>query len=86
MTSHPYARVWDDAEQALAAQIRTIHSLGVNVDASRRGLHWRGASADRFHSRAQARHEDLHAHNDTLRYLLTLVRQAQVEQSRGTHR
>jgi hypothetical protein len=74
---NPDARVWEEAEQALEAEIRRIHALGVEVDAARRGLHWRGGSADRFHSRAHARHEDLHAHNDTLRYLLSLVRIAQ---------
>jgi hypothetical protein len=71
---NPYARVWAEAEEALVSEIRRVHALGVEVDAARRGLHWRGGSADRFHSRAHARHEDLHNHNDTLRYLLSLVR------------
>jgi uncharacterized protein YukE len=74
---NPYARVWAEAEHALRQEIQRIHALGVEVDSSRRGLHWRGDSAERFHTRAQARHQDLHAHNDTLRYLLSLVRLAQ---------
>ena len=74
--ANPQAAVWDEAARRLTYRIDAIHELGVHVDRSVRNLHWTGASANRFATRAATRHDLLHQHNDTLRYLLTLVRQA----------
>lgn len=73
---NPYAAVWADAERRLRAQIAAIHELGVHVDAAHRGLVWRGAAEQRFQATARARHDELHQHNDTLRYLVSLIRVA----------
>lgn len=73
---NPYAAVWAEAEKRLVEQIRAIHELGVDIDKSRHNLNWQGPSAHRFQSRAHTRHELLHQHNDTLRYILKLVQLA----------
>jgi hypothetical protein len=73
---NPYAAAWAEAERRITQQIDAIHALGVEVDAARRGLNWTGASEQRFQTRAAYRHDLLHQHNDTLRYLLSLVRVA----------
>lgn len=76
MANNPYAEVWADAERRLNFHIAAIHELGSRVDASRHNLHWQGGAEQRFQTRAAARHDSLHQHNDALRYLLALVRVA----------
>lgn len=73
---NPYAAVWAQAEASLIYRINAVHNTGVDVDRARDNLHWSGGSADRFRARAHTRHEQLQQHNDLLRHLLTLVRQA----------
>jgi uncharacterized protein YukE len=73
---NPYAATWAEAERRINEQIRAIHAIGVDVDQSRRGLHWQGASEQRFQARARDRHDELQQHNDALRYLLQLVQLA----------
>lgn len=70
------AAVWAAAERHPIYEINQIHALDVDIDASRHGLNWSGGSAHRFQARAATRHDELHQHNDTLRYLLSLVRVA----------
>lgn len=82
---NPYAAVWAEAERRLIQQIRAIHDIGVDVDHSRHGLNWQGASERRFQARARDRHDELHQHNDTLRYLLQLVQLAATMKPAAVH-
>lgn len=75
----PYAAAWQQAEHELLQRIHAVHETGWTVDRSRDHLRWQGHAADRFRSRADSLHRDLHEHNDVLRALLTLVRQAAAE-------
>jgi uncharacterized protein YukE len=74
--ANPHAALWEQAERSLIYRINAIHDTGWTVDRARDDLHWQGASARRFATRAERRHDDLQAHNDVLRDLLRLVRQA----------
>lgn len=76
VAKNPHAAAWEQAEHSLRFRIAAVHDTGVTVDRARRDLHWQGGSADRFRSQAGAAHDALHQHNDVLRHLLTLVRQA----------
>lgn len=76
VAKNPHAALWEQAERSLLYRIAAIHDTGVTVDRSCDHLHWQGPAAERFRTQDRTRHDALHQHNDVLRHLLTLVRQA----------